>query len=64
MTEPFLTPAGYYIFRVDARTEGERYALEEIRDQVRQAVEGEKLEVALAEYVTGLRQRFVVDIKN
>lgn len=64
LTPPFMTQAGFYIFLVKARSYGHRLALDEVRPQVRQAVESEKLQVELAKYVTELRTRFVVDRKD
>lgn len=64
ITAPFLTPAGFYIFLVRDREPGHVFTLEEVRPQVRQAVEGEKIEAELATYVEDLRRRFVVDVKD
>ncbi len=64
ITPPFLTPAGFYIFLVRERTAGASAGFEELRDQVRQAVESQKLQEALAVYVEGLRARFAVDRKD
>ena len=64
VTEPFLTPAGFYIFLVRERTAGARASFEDLREQVRQAVEAQKLQAALAVYVEGLRTRFAVDRKD
>ncbi len=64
MTEPFLTPAGFYIFQVRERTAGHKLTLDEVRENVRQAVESEKLEAELGRYVEELRERFVVDHKS
>jgi len=64
ITEPFLTPAGYYIFLVRERTAGARAGFADLREQVRQAVESQKLQEALAVYVQGLRKRFTVDRKD
>ncbi len=63
VTEPLLTPAGWYIFQVLGKTEGHKYTFEELKDNLRQAVESEKIEVALAEYVEGLKKRFFIDEK-
>jgi parvulin-like peptidyl-prolyl isomerase len=63
-SEPFLTPAGFYIFLVKDRTYGSRVALDDVRQEVRQAVESEKMQTALAAYVESLRARFVVDRKE
>lgn len=63
VTEPLLTPAGWYIFQVQEKTEGHMYTFEELKDNLRQAVEGEKIETALAEYVEGLKDRFFIDEK-
>lgn len=64
LTDPFMTPAGFYIFLVKDRTFGKRLELEDVRAQVRQAVESEKLQVEMAVYVAELRTRFVVDRKD
>ncbi len=64
ITEPFLTPAGFYIFLVRERTAGASAGFDELREQVRQAVESQKLQEALAVYVEGLRTRFAVERKD
>jgi len=64
ITEPFLTPAGFYIFLVRDRQPGHVFTLEEVRPQIRQAVEAEKIEAELEDYVSRLRRRFVVDVKD
>ena len=64
VTEPVLTPAGWYIFLVQDRIEGHRYTFEELKEDLRQMVEGQKIEKALAEYVAGLRERFFIDEKS
>jgi len=63
ITEPLLTPAGWYVFQVLERTEGHMYTFEELKDNLRQMVEGQKIEEALAEYVEGLKERFFIDEK-
>jgi len=64
VTEPLLTAAGWYIFQVIDRVEGHRYTYDELKDELRQYVEGQKIEVALGEYIDDLRDRFHVDIKE
>lgn len=64
LTEPVLTPAGWYLFLVQDRTEGHRYTFDELKENLRQVVEGEKIEKALAAYVAGLRDRFFIDEKS
>jgi len=64
ITEPVLTPAGWYIFLVQDRVEGHMYTYEELKDNLRQMVEGQKIEQALTEYVEGLRERFFIDEKS
>ncbi len=64
ITEPVLTPAGWYIFLLQARREGHMFTYEELRGELRQMVEGIEIEAALAEYVIGLRERFFIDEKN
>ncbi len=64
VTEPVLTPAGWYIFQLNERTTGHMYTYEELKDNLRQVVEGQKIEKELAEYVQGLRTRFFIDEKS
>ncbi len=64
VTEPLLTPAGWYVFKVLERRPGHMYTYEELKDNLRQAVESQKIEAALAEYVKGLRQKFFVDMES
>ncbi len=64
VSEPVLTPAGWYVFKVMVRKPGHMYTYEELAEQLRQAIESEKIEAALAEYVKGLRQRFFIDEKG
>ncbi len=63
VTEPLLTPAGWYIFQINHRVDGHMYTFDELEDNLRQVVEGEKIEAALAEYVEGLKDRFFIDEK-
>lgn len=63
VTEPLLTPAGWYLFLVNDRTAGHMYTFDELKDNLRQVVEGEKIEVALAAYVEELKERFFIDEK-
>jgi len=64
VTEPVLTQAGWYVFKVLDRRQGHRFTYEELRDQLRQAVETRKIEEALAAYVADLRTRFFIDEKS
>jgi peptidyl-prolyl cis-trans isomerase SurA len=64
VTEPVLTPAGWYVFLVQDRKEGHMFTYEELREDLRQLVEGQEIELALSEYVAGLRERFFIDEKN
>jgi peptidyl-prolyl cis-trans isomerase SurA len=64
VTEPILTPAGWYIFQVNARIAGHMYTYEELKDNLRQMVENQKIEIALGEYVEGLREQFFIDEKS
>jgi peptidyl-prolyl cis-trans isomerase SurA len=63
VTDPLLTPAGWYVFQVNDRVDGHMYTFEELKDNLRQVVENEKIEAALAEYVEGLKDRFFIDEK-
>ncbi len=63
VTEPLLTPAGWYIFQVTEKVDGHMYTFDELKDNLRQVVEGEKIEAALADYVAGLKERFFIDEK-
>lgn len=64
ITEPVLTPAGWYVFKLIERTEGHMYTYEELKDNLHQAVESKKIEEKLAAYVAGLRDRFFIDRKT
>jgi parvulin-like peptidyl-prolyl isomerase len=64
ITPPFATPAGFTILQVKERIAGRAYSYEEVRETLRRALEGEKLEAELTKYVDGLRQRFFVDLKG
>jgi peptidyl-prolyl cis-trans isomerase SurA len=64
VTEPLMTAAGWYVFQVVDRVEGHRYTYDELREDLRRFVENQKIEVALAEYIEELHERFFVDIKN
>ncbi len=63
ITEPLLTPAGWYIFRVIDRIAGHSYTFEELKEQIRRQIEALKMEAELSEYVGELRTRFFVDVK-
>ena len=64
VTEPLLTPAGFYVFQVIDRVEGHRYTYDELKDDLRRFVENQKIETALAEYIEELEGRFFVDVKD
>jgi len=64
ITEPVLTPAGWYIFKLIERTDGHMYTYEELKENLHQAVENKKIEEQLAAYVDGLRTRFFIDKKT
>ncbi len=64
VTEPILTPAGWYIFQVQERVTGHMYTYEELKDNLRQVVESQKIEKSLTEYVQGLRTQFFIDEKG
>ena len=63
LSEPVLTPAGWYLFLMESRTPGHVYTFDELKDNLRQVVEGEKIEQALEDYVDGLKERFFIDEK-
>ncbi len=63
VTEPFLTPAGFYILNVKERLPGRPLTYAEVKDSLRRAIESQKLEAELERYVDGLRRRFFVDMK-
>ena len=52
------------MFKVLERRDGHMYTYEELKDNLRQAVESQKIEQALAKYVDGLRDRFFVDLES
>jgi len=64
VSEPLLTDAGWYVFQIIERMAGHQYTYQELAGELRQFVEGQKIEAALADYIAGLRDRFFVQIKN
>ena len=64
VTEPLMTPVGWYIFLVNERVAGHMYTYEELKEQIRRAIEAEKMEKVLSEYVLELRTRFFIDQKS
>ena len=64
LTEPVLTPTGLYIFLVQERTLGRQFTYEEVKEDIRSALESQKMEVELTRYVETLRQRFFIDMKG
>ncbi len=64
VTEPLITPSGWYVFQVIDRVEGHRYTYDELKDDLRRFVENQKIELALTEYIQELEGRFFVDIKE
>lgn len=64
VSEPVLTPAGWYVFKMMARKDGHTYTYDEIAEELRQAVESQKIEAALAGYVKELRKRFFIEEKG
>ena len=64
VTEPLMTPVGWYIFLVNERVDGHMYTFEELKEQIRRAIEAEKMEKELTEYVQELRTRFFIDQKG
>ncbi len=64
ITEPIVTPAGWYIFKLIERMEGHMYTYDELKENLRQVVENTKIEELLAVYVKELRARFFVDQKT
>jgi len=64
ITQPVLTPAGWYLFQLIERVEGHMYTYEELKDNLRQVVENQKIEEKLNVYVKELRSRFFIDEKT
>ena len=64
ITDPVLTPAGWYLFQVQGRVAGHMYTYEELREQLQMVVENSQIEQALADYVLELRERFFIDEKS
>ncbi len=64
VSEPVMTPAGWYVFKMISRKQGHTFTYEELSEQLRQAVESQKIEAALATYVKDLRKRFFIEEKS
>ena len=60
---PVKGSAGYFILRVDSRTDPELLDYDDVHDQIRAAVEDEKIDAELKVFLGELRQRFYIDIK-
>ncbi len=60
---PVRGSAGYFILRLDSRDEARVLPYEEVKDQVRMAVEEQKIEEELKSFIEELRGRFYIDIK-
>jgi peptidyl-prolyl cis-trans isomerase SurA len=64
LTEPLLTPAGFYVFLVKNRAMGRQLTFDELKEGIRRNLESQKLEQELAKYVESLRDRFFIDLKG
>jgi len=64
VTEPLLTPAGFYIFLLKERTYGRTLSFAEVKGNIRRLLESQKLDAELVRYVKSLRSRFFVDQKG
>lgn len=60
---PVRGTAGFFILRLDSRDDPRVLPYEDVKDQVRMAVEEEKIEAELQVFLTDLRTRFYIDIK-
>ena len=64
ITQPITTPVGVYIFLVEERKGGRQFTFEEVKEDIRHALESMKMETELSRYVESLRQRFFIDLKG
>ena len=62
-TEPILTRQGYIILKVDSHTKGGVRPYKEVEPQVQDAFYMSRMEPAIREYLTKLREESFIDIK-
>ena len=63
VSDPVTGAAGFFILKLIEMTEGEAYSYEELEERMRGAVFDQKLAVELDVFLTGLRDRFYIEIK-
>jgi peptidyl-prolyl cis-trans isomerase SurA len=62
-TQPIRTRQGFIILRVNDRVEAGTPPLDRIRDQIQEQIYGQRVQPALREYLTKLREEAYIDIK-
>jgi peptidyl-prolyl cis-trans isomerase SurA len=63
VTDPVEGAAGLFILKLMDKGEGEAYSYEELEENMRSAVFDQKLEAELNVFLTGLHDRFYIEIK-
>ncbi len=63
MSEPLRIGESLYLLRVDERTEGSTIPLDEVRNQIAEALYGEKMEAEMGNFVEKLRENAIVEVR-
>ncbi len=64
VTDPFQTPLGFVILRIDERYEAGQATFEEVRGEIQDRMARPKMEPKIREYLTLLRQEAFLEIKE
>jgi len=61
--KPIKGTAGYFVLHLDAKNPAHVMTYDEVKDQLHDAVEDQKIQVELKKFLKGLREKFYIDIK-
>lgn len=64
VTEPLQASGGFFVFLVKEMKPGRKLTYAEVKEDVRRAVQAQKLDAELTRYIDSLRTRFFVDRKG
>jgi parvulin-like peptidyl-prolyl isomerase len=64
VTDPFKTPTGFYILRIDDRFDAGQASFDEVKDQIHEIMSAPKMEPKIRELLTRLRQEAFLEIKD
>ena len=61
--KPIKGTAGYFVLHLDAKHPAHVMTYDEVKDQLHDAVEDQKIQVELKKFLKGLRKKFYIDVK-